>query len=124
MAWTSNSAVLDNVAPTDNVTLHHAVKPQKPFFDATLFPLSPAIPEPVIDQRELDREAIKQNLRDIMKNRFFSEQARVAAARELNAIVNNEEIAELRAEVARMTAIVQANTPNEGELPPHLRKRR
>jgi hypothetical protein len=47
-----------------------------------------------------------------------------STARELNNIVNNEEIAELRAEVARMRAIIEANTPNEGELPPHLRKRR
>jgi hypothetical protein len=121
MAW---GKLLTTEETADNtVPLHHAVKPQHPFFDATLFPLTPTIPEPV-DQRELDREAIKQNLRDIMTNRFFSETARVAAARELARVVDNEEIAELRSEVARMREIVQATTPDESDLPPHLRTRK
>lgn len=59
-----------------------------------------------------------------MRNKLFSETARVAAARELTRIFNNEEIEELREEVKRLTAIIELNAPDESSLPPHLRRRR
>jgi hypothetical protein len=120
MAWTSDSKVLDNVAPTQ-VPLHHAVPPFP--FNAALFPLSPTIPEPV-DQRELDREAIKQNLRDIMTNRFFSETARVAAARELARVIDNEELVELREQVKELVECLVRLQPNEEDLPTFLRRKK
>jgi hypothetical protein len=79
---------------------------------------------PIVDERERQREEVKQNLQSIMRNRLLSETARVAAARELTRIFDNEEIEELREEVKRLTAIVDANTSDESELPPHLRRRR
>ena len=89
-------------------------------------PTMPTIDEdiPVVDQREREREEVKTNLQSIMRNRLLSETARVAAARELSRILDNEEIDELREEVKRLTAIVNENTPDESELPPHLRRRR
>jgi hypothetical protein len=79
---------------------------------------------PVVNERERQREEVKQNLQSIMRNRLLSETARVAAARELTRIFDNEEIEELREEVKRLSAIIEANTPDESSLPPHLRRRR
>jgi hypothetical protein len=79
---------------------------------------------PIVDQRECDREEVKTNLQSIMRNRLLSETARVAAARELSRILDNEELQEMREEVRRLTAIIEANTSDESELPPHLRRRR
>jgi len=79
---------------------------------------------PIVDQRERDREEVKTNLQSIMRNRLLSETARVAAARELTRIFDNEEIEILRAEVARLQAVIEANAPDESNLPPHLRMRR
>lgn len=79
---------------------------------------------PIVDERQRERDEVKTNLQSIMRNRLLSETARVAAARELTRILDNEEIEELREEVKRLTAIVNENTPDESELPPHLRRRR
>lgn len=88
----------------------------------------PSIPTiddvPIVDQRERERDEVKTNLQSILKNRLFSESARVAAARELTRILNNEEINELREEVARLRAIIEANAEDELNLPPMLRGRR
>ena len=75
-------------------------------------------------QRERDREEVKVHLQGILRNRLLSESARVAAARELTRIFDNEELDELRSEVKRLTALVEANAPDESALPPHLRSRR
>lgn len=118
--WEKETA--DNTVPV-GAALHHAVPPFP--FDVRLhMPIVPTSELAPVDERGRDREEIKQQLRGIMRNRFFSETARVAAARELARVVDNEEIAELRAEVARMRAIIEANTPNEQDLPPHLRRKR
>jgi hypothetical protein len=131
MAWTRDSGMLNNIAPTQ-VPLAHALP--RFSFDATKFPpknglppsiseLLKTIPEPRED-RERDREEIKENLRAIMRNKFYSETARVSAARELSSIINNEEISELRIQVKELTECVLLQQPKEDELPPSLRRRR
>ena len=138
MAWGNTLTTMNNVAD-DAANTAEATSPasvsalQFRPFDATLYepmvkPL-PSIPTmiedvPIVDQRELDREEVKVNLQGILRNRLLSESARVAAARELTRILDNDEIEELRDELARLTAIVKANMPDEddSDLPPHLRR--
>jgi len=79
---------------------------------------------PIVDERERQREEVKQNLQSIMRNKLFSETARVAAARELTRIFDSEEITELREEVKAMREYIFSITPNAEDLPPFMRPRR
>ena len=79
---------------------------------------------PVVDQRQRERDEVKLHLQSILRNRLLSESARVAAARELTRILDNEEIEELREEVKRLTAIIETSADDSEQLPPSLRGRR
>jgi len=100
-------------------------------FDATTVPpmimptVEPLMQDaPIVDERERQREEVKQNLQSIMRNKLFSETARVAAARELTRIFDSEEITELREEVKAMREYIFSITPNAEDLPPFMRPRR
>src|SRR5581483_462240 len=133
--WTNNSAAI--AIPEAQVSATAApVLVFKPF-DATQYePMVKPVPSiPTIDalvtqsektievEREEDRADIKRNFRSILNNRLLNESARVKAGSELAKIHDNEEIAELRAEVKRLTEIIEANAEDESSLPPHLRSR-
>jgi hypothetical protein len=132
MAWGQSLILIDNVADDAATTAEatspacvHSVFP----FDATLYepmvkPVESMPTVAVVDQREREREEVKACLQGILRNRLLSESARVSAARELTRIFDNEEISELREEVKRLTAIIEANAPDESDLPPHLQRKR
>jgi hypothetical protein len=87
-------------------------------------PTMPTIDEiPIVDQRDRDREEVKQNLQSIMRNRLLSETARVAAARELTRIFDNEEISELRQQVELLKQQLSVGIEDSDGLPAHLRVR-
>jgi hypothetical protein len=133
MAWTNNSAAIQT--PENPATVTGAPMPTDWLpFDARLHtpmvkpaPMPTMIEDvPIVDerQREREREEVKACLQGILRNRLLSETARVSAARELTRIFDNEELQEMREEVKRLTAIIEANAPDESDLPPHLQRKR
>jgi hypothetical protein len=130
MAWTNNSAAIQTPENPAKVAMPTDWLP----FDASRH--TPMVRENVLaglvtqaektiaDERDEDMASIKRNLRSIMSNRLLSEMARVRAASELAKMHDDDELQEMREEVARLKAIIEASADDSEQLPPSLRGRR